>query len=261
VDARQRRFAAVGKAAAAYERGTELNEGLAQYVERRAAGTPIVLDSTDPGATDVRRRAYAVGAALGAVLDRVRPEWRDMLERAPGTATPPLDSLLASALSSATGEGAGCAPSAAARARWANQAADDVRALSAERARTRAEYLGRPGWRIVVEAGDGPFFPQGFDPLNVSRVSPTEILHSRLLELRGPLGAIEVLGTSALTEGVAGRHPLFAGVRRVTITGLATAPSMTDSADVVVVAAHGVTLRLHAARADIVGETIRFTPR
>lgn len=39
-DARQRRLAALGVTAAAYERGTELNEGLAQYVERRAVSRP-----------------------------------------------------------------------------------------------------------------------------------------------------------------------------------------------------------------------------
>jgi hypothetical protein len=261
LDARGRRFAVVGAAAAAYERGTELNEGLAQYVERRAGGTPIALDSTDAPAADVRRRAYAVGAALGAVLDRVRPEWRDVLERSADKATPPLDSLLAEAADPRESSASSCGAMPAARALWAAQASRDVRALVEERTRARTEYLARAGWRIVVEAEGGPFFPQGFDPLNVSRLSPTEILHSRFLKLQGPLGALDVLGTSTLTEGTPGQHPLFAGVRRVTITGLTVPPSMRDSADVLVVETGGVALRLRGARADIVGQTARFTRR
>src|SRR3954469_12515576 len=79
LDARRRRFALVGPAAAAYERGTELNEGLAQYVERRAAGLRVGLDSVDVSAVLVRQRAYAVGTALASALDRAKPGWRDAL--------------------------------------------------------------------------------------------------------------------------------------------------------------------------------------
>jgi hypothetical protein len=259
VDARQRRFAVVGKAPAAYERGTELNEGLAQYVERRAGGRPGTIDSTDVGAAEVRQRAYAVGAALGAVLDRVRSDWREALERAPDKATPPLDSLLATAVGPQAAPV--CAASAGERARWGRRAADEVRALVGERARMRAEHLGRAGWRIVVEAGDVPFFPQGFDPLNVSRLSPTAILHTRFLKLQGGLGAIEVLGGTVLTEGAPGAHPLFNGVHRLTVTGLSAAPSMSDSAGVTVIEAPGVSARLRRVRVDVAGDTVRVTPR
>lgn len=260
VDVRDRRFAAVGPAAAAYERGTELNEGLAQYVERRAGGIPPTLDATDPAAAEVRQRAYAVGAAIAALLDRARPGWRNALEQSPDSATPPLDRLLAGAVGPVVPT-LPCAADAAQLARWEAQAGDDVRALAAERARARREYLARPGWRLVVEFPGAPVFPQRFDPLNVARLSPTEILHSRFVRLQGADGSIEVLNASALTEGVPGQHPLFNGVRRVTLTGLAAVPVVRDSAGVLAVDGPGVTVRLAGARADTSGQSIILRAR
>lgn len=256
LDARHRRFASLGTAAAAYERGTELNEGLARYVEQRASGAPATIDAVDAPAAQVRQRAYTVGAAIARVLDQVRPDWREALERSPAKATPPLDSLLADAVGSPA-RPPSCAPEPGLKARWSARAGEEVRALIAERARVREEYLARPGWRLVVEVDSGPFFPKGFDPLNVSRLSPTEILHTRYLKLQGTLGTLEVLGANALTEGAPGQHPLFNGVRRVTLAGLPTAPSMHDSAGVLAVDVPGVVIRLRGARAEVIGQTVR----
>ena len=95
IEVRRRRFTAIGAAAASYERGTELNEGLARFVEQRAGGhmsTPLL----DPPPAQVRQRAYEVGAAMGTLLERLRPSWRDALETS-SVPAPPLDSLLAEA--------------------------------------------------------------------------------------------------------------------------------------------------------------------
>ena len=257
VAVRRRRFAELGTAAAAYERGTELNEGLAQYVEVRAARALMSLSPTDASATQIRQRAYAVGSALAVVLDRARPEWRELLEESDPAVAIPLDSILAAAV----GEGAtpaACAPTERQRAEWVAQAGNDVRSVVAERRRTRADYLGSDGWRLVVEAGDAPFFPQGFDPLNVERLSPTEILHTRFLKLRGGTGTVEVLDGSVLTDGRPGAHPLFSGVVRVTMTGLPETLAVRDSSGVLMLDAPGIHGRFPAARADTTGRTIRI---
>jgi hypothetical protein len=258
LDVRTRRFAAIAPEAAAYERGTELNEGLARYVEHRAARRTIRL-AEDRAAAEVRQRAYDVGAAIAAVLDRAQPDWRDRLD-ASTNPTPRLDSILAAAMESADGS-ARCAPTSTERARWATEASDEVRLLIAERSRSRADFLARAGWRLEVDAGGAMFFPQRFDPLNVTRLSPTEILHGRYLALQGALGSVELLGGAALTEGNSGAHPLFAGIRRVTVTGLRSAPSVRDSAGLILVRGDGVQMRLRGARADTVGEAIRLRRR
>jgi hypothetical protein len=258
-DARSRRFAAIGAAAAAYERGTELNEGLAKYVEHRAAGRAVRLAPGDFPVAQVRQRAYDVGAAIAAVLDRLQPEWRDRLEASTLPAIS-LDAVLADAVGPAEGV-TRCGPTSVERAGWLAQAGRDVRDLLAERSRTRDDFLARRGWRLEVDASGAVFFPQRFDPLNLTRVSPTEILHGRYLTLQGNLGTVELLGGSALTEGNPGAHPLFAGVRRVTITGQRSAPTVRDSAGVLEIQGEGVRLRLRGARADTVGETIRLRRR
>jgi hypothetical protein len=258
VDARTRRFAVISPEASAYERGTELNEGLAHYVEQRAAGRSIRL-ADDPPPAQVRQRAYAVGAGIGVVLDRVHPRWRDRIESSPNP-RPWLDSTLASVVGPAGGT-MRCVASEAERAGWMAQASLDVRHLLAERDSTRSAYLARPGWRLEIDPGSTAFFPRRFDPLNVARLSATEVLHSRYLTLQGELGTIELLGGAALTEGASGVHPLFSGIRRVTLTGLRLPPIVRASNGALEVRGVWIHAWLRGARADTVGDTIRLRRR
>ncbi|HEX6693804.1 MAG TPA: hypothetical protein VF035_03775, partial [Longimicrobiales bacterium] len=91
-DLRRERFALIPAGAVAYERGTELNEGLATYVERLATGkwNDASLRSGFPPDA-VRQKAYETGAAMGRLLDRLDPAWPQVLERSDST---PLDVLL-----------------------------------------------------------------------------------------------------------------------------------------------------------------------
>lgn len=84
---------------AAHERRLELYEGLADYVEQRAAGkdhASVPLEDRFP--TDsIRQRAEVIGAAYAFTLDRLRPDWRDQLEHR----TISLDALLTEAIGTA----------------------------------------------------------------------------------------------------------------------------------------------------------------
>jgi hypothetical protein len=73
---RETRYSGMDAAFAAYERGTELNEGLASYVEMRAAGRRgVELPAAEFAPAEVRKRAYATGLALALLLDRFTPGW------------------------------------------------------------------------------------------------------------------------------------------------------------------------------------------
>jgi hypothetical protein len=259
--ARRARFDAIGASAAAYERGTELNEGLARYVQLRALGRPVVLPAEDFPPEQVRARSYEIGAAIGQLLDRSLPAWRDTLERAAPFPDVSLDALIDRAAGSGAAAPATlrCAESAADSAANVERARADVRALVARREQERTTLLARPGWRVVIDADASPLFPQGFDPLNVSRVSATEVLHSRFLKLGNDRATVELLGQAALTEGRAGQHPLFNGVRRVTIPGL-SAVTVRDSAGVLLVQASGLQARLRGMTADTTGTTVSVHP-
>jgi len=123
----------------------------------------------------------------------------------------------------------------------------DSAALDVARAERRRAFDARAGWRIVIEAADGkPLWPQGFDPLNVTRVAGG-ILHTRFLRLGNESGFLEVLDQAgvdveALTEG-AGAHPLFNGVRRVSIVGMGKPETSTEGGHLKL-RAPGVTIEL-----------------
>ena len=250
---RQERFAVLDSASAAYERGTELNEGLAAYVEGRALGRATVdFPAREFGPSEVRRRAYATGPALALLLDRFAPEWRASFE---SDDRQTLDAALALAL----GSGETCAFSGADTAAAERQAQADIEALASTREARVTAFVSRPGWRVVVEAAGQLLWPQGFDPLNVERVGAARVLHARFLRLGNGAGQLEMLDTGeadveALTEG-SGLHPLFNGVQRVVLSGL-TEPDVSEAEGTVAVRAPGFTAEFRGARLTRTDQTV-----
>lgn len=246
---RRQRYATMDSAFAAYERGTELNEGLASYVERRAAGRRSVeLPTREFGPAEVRRRAYATGSALALLLDRFRPEWPATFE---SNDTQRLDLALAEAV----GPGPACESGDAAVAEASRHAQADIASLKLQRAQKLVAFEGKRGWRVVVESGASePLWPQGFDPLNVDRIEAGRVLHSRFLRLGNGAGKLEVLNAEALTDAV-GPHPLFQGVRRVAVAGLGE-PEISEADGRVQVRAPGLTLEFRGASVARSGEVI-----
>ena len=120
----------------------------------------------------------------------------------------------------------------------------------------RREFAAQAGWKIVVTAGAGaPLWPQGFDPLNVRRVGDAEVLHTRFLKLGNDAGSIEVLGRASLTEG-AGKHPLFNGVRRLTVAGIAAEPSVEEFAGGIKLSAENLKAEFRGASVTRAGRTL-----
>lgn len=209
---RRERFARLPADAVAYERGTELNEGLAQYVEGLAAGRKEPR-FRDFGPTEVRQRGYLSGEALARLLDRAVPGWKLKLERS-------LDELLPEP------GGANCDFTVEERQAARRQAQSEVDSLRQRRAELRRSFETQPGWRIVVCAAEGkPLLLKSFDPINVERLSERDILHKRMLQLGNDAGSLEILNHASLTTA-AGAHPLFGGVRIWTVTGLEAPPEV-----------------------------------
>ncbi len=221
---RGERFDRMEPAFAAYERGTELNEGLATYVELRAAGRETVaLPAGGFGAAEVRRRAYATGPAWALLLDRFDAGWSASFE---ADDRQNLDRALRGALGADGGDASNrCAFSDTETAETGRIAGEDAAGVLRRQAERRQAFEARPGWRIVVETADGePLWPEGFDPLNVERVEGG-VLHSRFLRAANDCGQLEAMDDpetdiEALTEAF-GPHPLFHGFQRVVIAGLA----------------------------------------
>jgi len=232
LQARRERFALLPASAWGYERGTEMKEGLARYVQWLAGGTEPLFPAAEFPASAVRDRAYSSGAAMALLLDILDPAWKARLEEKDSAF---LEDLLASAAAAAE-------PETFERAevdREERRAASEVASAAADRSRRRREFLESPGWKLVLEPAE-PLQAQGFDPLNVERLTPTEVLHGRFVKLANSAGSVEVLGHRCLTES-AGRHPLFEGVRRATIE-LSSPPRIEENAGTLRISADGLTL-------------------
>lgn len=224
---RNERFSRMAAEFPTYERATELNEGLASYIQEIAAGrTTVAIPPQEYAPAEVRWRTYTVGPALAFLLDRFRPGWQQELD---ANDDRNLDQLLALSLGGADllqspQAAADCPFDATTQARIDSTARADAGAVLLRRAERFQWFQQLPGWRVVIEAAQGqPLWPQGFDPLNVERVEGG-LLHTRFCSLGNDAAKLEAIDDAgadlvSLTEGV-GPHPLFQGARRVVIAGL-----------------------------------------
>jgi hypothetical protein len=244
---RRDRFARLTPGAIAYERGSELKEGLARYVQDRAAGVEAEVEELAP--EKIRDRAYAVGGAMAALLDRFDAAWKSTLE---AERVGSLDELLALGTRGPSPEAGAprCGFSPAQVASAAGRARSSAAAVNRARAAARSAFEGAAGWRLTITAGSRELlWPQSFDPMNVRRVGPAEILHGRFLKLGNGAGSAEILGHASLTRG-AGKHPLFDGVRLLTVTGLSSEPVLVEREGVVTLEQDGIALKLRGARVE-----------
>lgn len=247
---RNRRYAAMDAPFAAYERGTELNEGLAAYVQMQAQGQfAIDWPPSEFPPAQVRQRAYALGAALAMLLDRFAPDWRNGFEAND-------KQTLDGALTQALGPGRVCAFDAAVQTAEEETAARDIADLQKSRQDALKAFETKPGWRLIVETpAASPLWPQGFDPLNVTRIDGQRVLHTRFVKLGNEGGQVEVIGAASLSEGI-GAHPLFNGLQRLQIAGLPP-PTVQQKDGGVTITAEGLALSFRKASVATSGQTVR----
>jgi hypothetical protein len=198
---------------------------------------PVLTAPIGPG--DFRTRAYGSGVAWAVLLDRFVPSWQARLAT-DSTAT--LDALLAANL-----------PPAPACTGWVRARADAraqaVRDVGVFRARTDAlvRALQREAHTtVVVHRGRRePLWPQGFDPLNVTRADASRVLHTRFLRVGNAAGYADAVNLRSLTDAI-GPHPLFNGIRRVQIA-LPVRAETAQRGDTAIVSAPGLDLRFAGA--------------
>ncbi len=245
---RTARYDGLDSAFTRYERLTELNEGLANYIQTLANGqrrVPFPAHEFSPSA--VRLRTYTTGTAIALLLDRVSPGWQALLESQDQYT---LDQLLTEALVHTPASANTCAHSRREHTVALRVAQHDSVAIAASRRARRRTFDARSGLRLVVEANDAaPLWPQGFDPLNVERVNGG-LLHTRFLSLGNDAGTIELIDEEAANveavTAAAGAHPLFTGVRHLSAAGFRS-PEVRARGDSVTIVAKGLKLTLRGA--------------
>lgn len=253
---RSDRYSRLSDDSIGYERGVELLEGTAHYIEYSTmgeAGDSNGLLTTYPP-QQIRLRLYATGRALAALLDRFDESWKEQLEE--DTARH-LDLLLQKALSSKQVAPANFSEEEIASAKKA--AEEGVGKLLAERKRLREEVISTNGWRITLAIIEGdPLWPRGFDPLNLLYLGENEVFHKRFLRLGNSAGNLSMLNLQAITVA-AGEHPLFNGVKKVIIAGFEGEPSVDIDGEKVEIKADGFELSFTGAKVEFSGKEVRIS--
>jgi hypothetical protein len=217
LELRKQRFALIPESSAAYERGIELMEGTAHYLQYKMLGAPSkdIIPTQEFGADAVRARAYASGRAQCVLLDRLFPQWKEMVERGDAKC---LDELLSFAVDLRPNISTKRFSNGVMESARANAAAD-VAALMARRSAARDGFAAIPGGAVLIDASASPLMPRGFDPMNLVVLGGGDILHTRFLSLSGADASIDIWNHQSLTSGAAD-NPMFGGLMQVVIRGL-----------------------------------------
>ena len=252
---RRERFRGLPGTAVAYERASELREGLARYIERRVTGEEPAIPADGYLPEAVRERTYETGSAIAVLLDRMAPGWKTALMDAGETAS--LDGALDAAIGDVAVRDCRAGPDEAARTR--GLARSDSADLVERDARALAEFERAPGWRVEIQSGEERLQAGRFDPLNIRLLGDRRVLHTRWITVSNGRVEAEVVDRTALTRGAPG-HPLFAGLEYLSVTGLRE-PVVEARGDTISIAGDGLTVRAVGATLERDGQTIRIRGR
>lgn len=254
---RMKRADIIGSRYMGYERAQEKNEGLAQYIEDRAADSNPAerMQAEGWAAEKVRARCYPAGQFWAERLDVSLPEWKGLFNIG---AYADLDVMLLIAMTQEQVQPMEFSDSE--KASFKSRAETAVQAYKAKLASEQKEFESLPGWRIevVVEEGAHLLAPRGFDPLNVLSLGDGLVLHTRMLNLGNNQGLASMLNNRAISFGP-NSHPLFNGVRRVTFAGIEDEPTIEENGDSVKITSEGVNIAFNNAAVEKSGtHTIRL---
>jgi hypothetical protein len=209
------------KSCVEFERGIELIEGTAFYIQNKVSGNDPRNELTEKMylPDSIRLRGYITGSMICSLLDKIDPAWKVKLNPREGIYP---DVLLQKSLP-------------------ADIQAYKLDPLTEEKERLKAEkavddyllkkiklldaFVNKPGYKIILDCGQRPLWPAGFDPMNIEKLNQFELLHKRWLKLAGDRAELEILDAESITEGTK-EHPLFNGVKKIIISGLKNKPDV-----------------------------------
>ena len=215
---REMRHRRLGPEIAAFETATELNEGVAQYVQLKAtelaaASTGLVSAAEAEASVDaeldrlggelvtetehsLRRRFYTTGAAMAYLLDEIAgPDWKEDL----AGSRLALHDVLAEASGYRAREAALVRSAREERGEGLESLAETTLADRREDRRARArEALSGPG--LVVELAVEGAGLCGIDPQNLLQIDHRRVLHARILNLCLPGDGQALFRTPAVQD-------------------------------------------------------------
>jgi hypothetical protein len=228
LELRDSRFNLMNEETRNYDRGMELLEGTARYVQFKSLNDlqENCFEDIEFLPTDARRPSYSVGCAFAVLLDRFMPDWKSEFTT---ENRPYLDDMLRTAIHDLDSDKKKLGKQELKKLQKSSE--KEVALVVKDRENMLDEFLDKPGWTFILEPGkDNPLWPNGFDPMNVVCVDEVQVLHNRFVKLGNSLASIETMNHQALTFA-SGEHPIFTGVSKVVVTGLESEPLIVEDGD------------------------------
>jgi len=193
---RAQRTAGLNAALVQYEREIRRLEGLAEYVEYKAAGKPEAEGRLPLGFAPkaIREMGYAAGRWTAILLDRFDPGWEDEIEA--GKIEFPEDRLE----DILRGRNIYANFSDAQKAAWSIEVRTALAAKAAEQKKILEDMNSILGITVVINARRRPLHVEAFEPYFIEAAGPRLLFHKRRLSLRNENGEVHVFGPSVLTE-------------------------------------------------------------
>ena len=252
---------------ATFETHLEMLEGPANFVSDFALGKTSALTASalrrTRGLEEIRWRFYSTGEAMGWLLERLFPGWKERLDADPNLT---MQRLLEIGL--ARKGGAPLAFNAAEKAAFRAAAEWAIADLAERRSDLRAELEERGGARLIVETAPEaqPLQLGRFDPISLFVLGNGQVAHANFISLSDSNGSVELTnpdfawgsfgGVVGLTES-SGRRPLGDGTRRLTVFGIQGQPKVERKDGTVTIEAPGVRLNWKGAEVETEGATIQ----
>ncbi len=242
LELRRRRLAGLSPAQGDYERAIQRLEGLAQYVEDRAAGRMGDGDALedDFAPRGIRHLGYFEGSWIGQLLDRFDPAWKERIEVG-GSDT--LEEMLAAAIGEGRQKELG--------PRFVNdtdsRASADVAVRALARRRAEKEFFTKLGYRIELRSPKGRLHFESFDPFSFEALGDGRILHPYWVVCHEGPNIVRTMGRGCLTEvDERGR------IVRIVLTGIRTRPAVSAGWNV------PISIQAEGLRIDLPKGWVRF---
>ncbi|HSQ34566.1 MAG TPA: hypothetical protein VLQ89_01110 [Candidatus Binatia bacterium] len=234
---RQERLAGLPAPFVQYENELQRTEGLSDYIERVARGLdPLNASNITNGIAPagVRDLGYVEGRWMAMILDKLRPDWKTVLEK---DVSRFLEDILSETVQAAP---AAARSFAAAEVEAMKTAAESDFSAWQKRKKTEMEaYAACPGTRLEIDASARPLAIRIFEPLEIEPIEDGGVFHRMIFAAANETGNLRIAGHPCLTWF---DHSLR--VTRLVINGLKQAPEIAGGGKKLILKTDGISIEL-----------------
>ncbi len=193
---RDKRHDLLNDALAQYEGELQRFEGLAEYIECVSGDKDLSQMPVDPGFAPgaIRHLGYILGRWMAAILDKLKPGWKDIME---SDEMEYLHEILESALSSSDQT---YLFSDSDQESFFQKAREAVANRKGIVQKLREEFESQSGYRVEIVAERSPLRLRMFFADRTEALTRKELLHMSLLMLQGDKGSVSIRDLKSITE-------------------------------------------------------------